>query len=57
MEERKNLLAGMAARGDGPYSAQLEERIEEMKKHINRLREFLLNGHDNGGPNNQLPAV
>ena len=44
MEERKNLLSSMAARGEGPYSVQQEERIEEMKKHINRLREFLLNG-------------
>ena len=46
MEERKNLLASMTARGDGPYPAQQEERIEEMKKHISRLREFLLNSHD-----------
>ncbi|MDB5236060.1 MAG: hypothetical protein JWR44_3053 [Hymenobacter sp.] len=45
MEERKNLLSSMALRGEGgPYSAQQEERIEEIKKHINRLREFLLNG-------------
>jgi two-component system chemotaxis response regulator CheB len=44
MEERKNLLSSMASRGEGPYSVQQEERIEEIKKHINRLREFLLNG-------------
>ncbi|MBC7448790.1 MAG: chemotaxis protein CheB [Hymenobacteraceae bacterium] len=44
MEERKNLLASMATRGFGPLSAQQEERIEEMRRHINRLREFLLNG-------------
>ncbi|UOQ52122.1 chemotaxis protein CheB [Hymenobacter cellulosivorans] len=44
MEERKNLLTNMASRGEGPYSVQQEERIEEMKTHINRLREFLLNG-------------
>ncbi|MBU6122641.1 chemotaxis protein CheB [Hymenobacter siberiensis] len=43
MEERKNLLTGMAARGTGSYSAQQEERLDEIKKHINRLREFLLN--------------
>ncbi|HEX8507582.1 MAG TPA: chemotaxis protein CheB, partial [Hymenobacter sp.] len=48
MEERKNLLSSMAARGEGPYSVQQEERIEEMKKHINRLREFLLNGNGSG---------
>ena len=44
MEERKNLLTSMAVRGEGPYSVQQEERLEEIKKHINRLREFLLNG-------------
>jgi two-component system chemotaxis response regulator CheB len=48
MEERKNLLSSMATRGQGPYSVQQEERIEEMKKHINRLREFLLNGSMGG---------
>ncbi|MDO7851751.1 chemotaxis protein CheB [Hymenobacter convexus] len=49
MEERKNLLSSMAVRGEGPYSVQQEERIEEMKKHINRLREFLLNGSNGIG--------
>jgi two-component system chemotaxis response regulator CheB len=44
MEERKNLLSSMAVRGEGPYSVQQGERLEEIKKHINRLREFLLNG-------------
>ena len=44
MEERKNLLSSMAVRGEGAYSVQQEERLEEIKKHINRLREFLLNG-------------
>ncbi|GAB3857506.1 chemotaxis protein CheB [Hymenobacter terrigena] len=44
MEERKNLLTGMAVRGAGTYSIQQEEKLDEIKKHINRLREFLLNG-------------
>jgi two-component system chemotaxis response regulator CheB len=44
MEERKNLLSSMAMRGESPYAVQQEERIEEIKKHINRLREFLING-------------
>jgi two-component system, chemotaxis family, protein-glutamate methylesterase/glutaminase len=44
MEERRNLLGSMAARGDGPFSVQQQERIAEIKVHINRLREFLLNG-------------
>ena len=48
MEERKNLLTNMAARGEGMFSVQQEERIEEIKVHINRLREFLLNGVHSG---------
>lgn len=44
MEERKNLLTNMASRGEGYWSVQQEERVEEIKRHINRLREFLLNG-------------
>lgn len=44
MEERKNLLSSMAVRGEGLWSVQQEERLEEIKAHINRLREFLLNG-------------
>lgn len=44
MEERKNLLSSMAVRGEGPWSVQQEERLEEIKAHVNRLREFLLNG-------------
>ncbi|GAB3868908.1 chemotaxis protein CheB [Hymenobacter segetis] len=44
MEERKNLLTGMAARDEGAYSAQRAEKLNEIKMHINRLREFLLSG-------------
>jgi two-component system chemotaxis response regulator CheB len=44
MEERKILLTSMASRGAGQWSVQQEERAEELKQHINRLREFLLNG-------------
>ena len=44
MEERRNLLSSMAFRGEGPLSVQQQERIGEIKTHINRLREFLLNG-------------
>ncbi|WP_167855242.1 chemotaxis protein CheB [Hymenobacter wooponensis] len=47
MEERKILLTSMASRGSGLWSVQQEERIEELKSHINRLREFLLNGSSN----------
>ena len=44
MEERKNLLSSMAERGESGYSEHQAERLEEIKKHINRLREFLLTG-------------
>jgi two-component system chemotaxis response regulator CheB len=47
MEERKILLTSMASRGSGLWSVQQEERVEELKHHINRLREFLLNGSSN----------
>lgn len=44
MEERKNLLSSMTSRGEGLWSIQQEERVEKIKRHVNRLREFLLNG-------------
>jgi len=50
MEERKNLLVSMAGHGNGHLSTQQAERVEEMKLHINRLREFLLNGTEHPTP-------
>lgn len=50
MEERKNLLTNMASHGNGYWTAQQEERLKEIKRHINRLREFLLSGNENPGP-------
>jgi two-component system chemotaxis response regulator CheB len=51
MEERKNLLAGMASQNTSPWSRQQEERLTDLKAHVNRMREFLLNGNDKGaGP-------
>jgi two-component system chemotaxis response regulator CheB len=50
MEERKNLLTSIANHGEGHLSLQQAERVEEMKRHINRLREFMLNGKDGGTP-------
>jgi two-component system chemotaxis response regulator CheB len=44
MEERRNLLSTMATREPGVYASHQTERLEELKKHVNRLREFLLNG-------------
>ncbi|GGG57624.1 chemotaxis protein-glutamate methylesterase [Hymenobacter glacieicola] len=49
MEERKNLLTSMAVRGEGLWSAQQEEKLNEIKKHINRLRKFLINGQKEEG--------
>ncbi|MBT2559120.1 chemotaxis protein CheB [Hymenobacter sp. ISL-91] len=48
MEERKNLLRTLAAQpgtSAGTSNSQFE-RIAELKNHVNRLREFLLNGLD-----------
>jgi len=50
MEERKNLLTSMASHGDAKWSPQQTERVAEIKLHINRLREFLLNGSERIGP-------
>ena len=44
MEERKNLLSTMATRENSPYAGQQAERLEDLKKHVNRLRDFLLSG-------------
>ncbi|WP_262920624.1 chemotaxis protein CheB [Hymenobacter sp. 5516J-16] len=53
MEERKNLLTSMAVRGEGLWSVQQEEKLEEIKRHINRLREFLINGQGQEGYPNE----
>ncbi len=50
MEERKNLLASMASHSDSNLSVHQAERVEEMKRHINRLREFMLNGAERAEP-------
>lgn len=49
LEERKNLLGSMARRGESMGITVQEERVEELKTHIDRLRQFLLNGAA-GGP-------
>lgn len=56
MEERKNLLASMASHADGHLSTQQAERIEEMKLHINRLREFLLHSTEHPTPGGATAA-
>jgi two-component system chemotaxis response regulator CheB len=46
MEERKNLLLSMASH-DGPqWSSYQEERLTDLQRHVNRMREFLLNGSE-----------
>jgi two-component system chemotaxis response regulator CheB len=48
MEERRNLLSTMATREHSLYASQQTERMDDLKKHVNRLREFLLNGVGKG---------
>ena len=58
LEERKTLLTNMANHGEVPWSPQQIERVGEMKRHINRLREFLLNGTEPGtAPATELPQT
>ncbi|GAA4008549.1 chemotaxis protein CheB [Hymenobacter fastidiosus] len=60
LEERKTLLTNMAIRGEGSSNGSQQERIEEIKKHINRLREFMLNGMSNSavpGPRPPGPVL
>jgi two-component system chemotaxis response regulator CheB len=45
MEERKTLLTSMAAHEGSQWQARsTAERLDEIKEHINRLREFMLKG-------------
>jgi two-component system chemotaxis response regulator CheB len=45
LEERSSLLADLAERGVGSPADRQAERATELKLHINRLREFMLNGN------------
>ena len=56
LEERKNLLIGMAARSTRTFAGVPDQRIEDLKKHVNRLREFLLSGNGPADPAGGLPA-
>ena len=47
----------MAAHGESHYAAQQEERITEIRKHINRLRKFLLDsGNSSSGATGAMPG-
>ena len=50
LEERKNLLGSMVDHDSGYWTEQRTERVEEMKVHINRLREFLLHDSEATAP-------
>jgi two-component system chemotaxis response regulator CheB len=54
MEERKNLLGSMASHSSAYTNAQQHERLEELRHHVNRLRDFLLSGTE-GNPTD-LPS-
>lgn len=60
MEERKNLLSGLAVRGEGPFAGQQEERLNELRAHVERLREFMLSttgaGRPGAGPGTAGPV-
>jgi two-component system chemotaxis response regulator CheB len=50
MEERRNLLSSMADHGGTQWSAQQQERLADLQRHVNRMREFMLNGaHKHSG--------
>ncbi|MGI4740388.1 MAG: chemotaxis protein CheB [Janthinobacterium lividum] len=46
MEERKNMLLSLATHGGSQWNQQQQERLTDLKRHVNRMREFLLNGSE-----------
>ncbi|MGI4884845.1 MAG: chemotaxis protein CheB [Janthinobacterium lividum] len=46
MEERKNLLISLAARDPAYGSHRHTERLDDLKRHVNRMREFLLDEYE-----------
>jgi two-component system chemotaxis response regulator CheB len=44
MEERRSLLLSMAKHDQAQWSRHQEERLADLQRHVNRMREFLLNG-------------
>ena len=50
MEERKNLLMSMNKQDNSTWSRQQDERLIDLKRHVNRMREFLLNGSEGPQP-------
>jgi two-component system chemotaxis response regulator CheB len=48
MEERKNLLISMTQHDQTQWSRHQQERLADLQRHVNRMREFLLNGSNDG---------
>jgi len=48
MEERKNLLLSINDQNKSMWSRHQEERLADLQRHVNRMREFLLNGSNDG---------
>ena len=46
MEERKNLLASLAARNETYGTDRHTERLNDLKRHVNRMHEFLLDEYE-----------
>jgi len=46
MEERKSMLLNMARHSDSLLGRHQEERLADLQRHVNRIREFLLNGSE-----------
>jgi two-component system chemotaxis response regulator CheB len=46
MEERKNMLLSMSNHNQTQWNRQQEERLADLQRHVNRMREFLLSNND-----------
>jgi two-component system chemotaxis response regulator CheB len=49
MEERRSLLLSMAKHDQAQWSHRQEERLADLQRHVNRMREFLLSGSNGNG--------
>jgi two-component system chemotaxis response regulator CheB len=48
MEERRNLLLSMSDHDKTQWGRHQQERLTDLQRHVNRMREFLLNGTADG---------
>jgi two-component system chemotaxis response regulator CheB len=49
MEERRSLLMSMAKHNQAQWSHHQEERLADLQRHVNRMREFLLSSSSGNG--------